>query len=56
MAMTKDEKARVEELETKLAFRWPTEAKPDPTVKSDSHDVSVRGWNANHYVGYPERS
>lgn len=37
MAMTKSEKARVEELERELAFRWPTVAEPIP------QDIPTKG-------------
>jgi len=35
MAMNKAEKARVEALETELAFRWPQEAEPLPMTRAE---------------------
>lgn len=55
MAMTKAEKARVEELETLLAFRWPTEAEPQRTVRAESSSDQVEGWDFNAYNGSVDR-
>lgn len=59
MAMNKAERAKLEELKTALAFRWPTEAEPTPLtfdeIKDNAKQVSgswmkvVTGWDYNSY-------
>ena len=67
MAMNKAEKARMEQLERELAFRWPTAAEPQPMTRSEieasrvevtSNDRSVHktrlvalGYCMNAYSG-----
>lgn len=54
MAMTKAEKARVEELETLGAFRWPTEVEPSPMTREEIEAAKVevlpadRSYSSRH--------
>lgn len=52
MAMTKAEKARVEELETALALHWPSYAEPRPMTREEIEATKVRVRPESDVRGY----
>lgn len=55
MAMTKAEKAYMENLERDLSFRWPTVPEPERMpLPSNGADV-VDGWDFNTHTGFVEQ-